>query len=102
VIVAASDAGGEKDGGTAQPTVTVTPSAAGNSSGRTVVIPASCEQGLERARTALSTVGDAVDAARNLNTARLQELLDDLQDAQRDVERLAGQCRSAVPDRHRP
>jgi hypothetical protein len=67
---------------------------------RTITVPASCEQGLERARTALSTVGEAVEAARNLNSGRLQELLDQLQNAQQEVEQLAAQCRAEVPERN--
>lgn len=84
------------------PTVTAStvPSAAGTPSDRTVVVPASCEERLDRARTALSTVGDAVDAMRALDTARLQELLDQLQQARQEVDRLADQCRQEAPDRN--
>lgn len=77
-----------------------TPSAAGGPSDRTVTVPASCEQGLDRARTALSTVGDAVDALRALDTARLQQLLDQLQRARQEVDRLADQCRREAPARN--
>ena len=38
------------------------------------------------------------DALRDLDTGRLQELLDRLQDAQQDVDRLADQCRREVPE----
>jgi hypothetical protein len=37
---------------------------------------------------------------RALDTARLQELLDQLQQARQEVDRLADQCRQAAPDRN--
>ncbi|MEU8230455.1 hypothetical protein AB0C12_12750 [Actinoplanes sp. NPDC048967] len=82
------------------PVATATASPAASSGDRTITVPASCEQGLERARTALSTVGEAVEAARNFNSGRLQELLDRLQKAQQEVERLARQCRVEVPEKN--
>jgi hypothetical protein len=82
------------------PVATATAPPAPSSGDRTITVPASCEQGLERARTALSTVGEAVEAARNFNSGRLQELLDRLQNAQQEVERLALQCRTEVPERN--
>jgi hypothetical protein len=101
--IAAFDGGTVNGGGrdlTSRPTAPTAPTAAGRTGDRTITIPASCEQGLERARTALSTVGEAVEAARSLNSGRLQEILDRLQDAQHDVERLADQCRAEVSDRN--
>ena len=83
-----------------RPVATASASPAPVPDDRTITIPASCEQGLERARTALSTVGEAVEAARNLNTGRLQELLDQLQKAQQEVEQLTEQCRAQVPQRN--
>lgn len=74
--------------------------AASASADRVVVIPASCEQGLERARTALATVGDAIDALRGLDTGRLQQLLDQLQTARTEVDTLTQQCRAEAERRN--
>lgn len=82
------------------PATAVAPSPTASSGDRTIIVPATCEEGLQRARAALSTAGDAVEAARNLNTARLQELLDQLQAAQTEVEQLADQCRTQVRERN--
>ena len=74
------------------PAPEVTPTAA--PSGRTLTIPASCERGLDSAEAAMKTLGEAVLALRELESARLQELLNQLQQAERDVEALATQCRN--------
>ena len=86
---AAPTATGDTDGRPAG--AAASPSA--DASGRTIFIPASCEQGLDRAQAALDTAGEAVQALRNLQTARLQELLDELQQAQDEVNTLATRCR---------
>ncbi|MEV4703160.1 hypothetical protein [Actinoplanes sp. NPDC049316] len=78
------DPGSDRGGGTP---------AAVSPSGPGVTVPASCAQGLERARAALDGAGDAVDALRRLQTSRLQRILDDLQSAQAEVDRLGEQCR---------
>jgi hypothetical protein len=41
----------------------------------------------------MNTLGEAVQALRELQSARLQELLNQLQQAERDVDALARQCR---------
>jgi hypothetical protein len=61
-----------------------------------VVIPASCEEGLARARAALNTAQQAGDALRDLDTPRLQRLLEQLRGAQHDVDQLAKQCHDAA------
>ncbi|PRY20144.1 hypothetical protein [Pseudosporangium ferrugineum] len=76
--------GADQSGGTP---VAVSPSGSG------ITVPASCTQGLERARAALDGAGEAVDALRRLQTARVQRILDDLQGAQADVDRLSEECR---------
>lgn len=94
---------GDSAGPAAVPTATAaptTPASAGTPSDRTITVPASCEEGLDRSRAALSTVGDAVDALRALDTARLQELLDQLQQARQEVDRLAEQCRREAADQN--
>jgi hypothetical protein len=78
---------------TPAPTVT-TP--APEISGRVVVIPRSCEQAVSRAQEAVSTVQQAADALRAVDTARLGRLIDQLQTAQQEVERLAQQCKDAA------
>ncbi|PRY20203.1 hypothetical protein [Pseudosporangium ferrugineum] len=85
---------------TAQPAPPASHAAQPASEDRTITIPASCEQGLERARTAMTTVGEAVQALRDLDTRRLQELLDRLQDAQREVEALVDRCRTEAVRRN--
>ncbi|WP_199516647.1 hypothetical protein [Nucisporomicrobium flavum] len=62
-------------------------------SGGQITVPASCTQGLERARAALAGGDEAAGALRRLQTAKLQRILNDLQHAQTDVDRLAEQCR---------
>ncbi|MEV6842800.1 hypothetical protein [Actinoplanes sp. NPDC051411] len=88
--------GGGTDGATAptgppSATATASPTAPGD---LTITVPRSCEQGLERARRALSTVDDTVKALRHLDAARLADGLGRLQTAQQDVNRLADQCRT--------
>ncbi|MCM4083871.1 hypothetical protein [Paractinoplanes hotanensis] len=97
-----ASAGGRDDGNAAAPgsAVTAAPSPVPAPDDRNITVPASCAQGLERARTALSTVGEAVEAARDFNSARLQELLDRLQDTEQEVERLSRQCRTEVTERN--
>ncbi|SNY25533.1 hypothetical protein [Paractinoplanes atraurantiacus] len=58
-----------------------------------LVIPASCRQAVDKAQQASSTAEDALQALRRLDTARLQRLLDQLQDAQHELDTLAQQCR---------
>lgn len=99
VMTAADDTDDDTPAVATAPTVTVVPSAAATPD-RTITVPASCEHGLERARTALSTAGEAGEALRRLDTGRLQELLNQLQAAQREVDALAGQCRQETPDRN--
>jgi hypothetical protein len=102
-VFMAASADPDTDDAAVLPTATAAstgPSAAGTPSDRIVTVPASCEQGLDRARTALSTVGEAVDALGALDTARLQELLNRLEQARLEVDRLADQCRQEVPDRN--
>jgi hypothetical protein len=87
------------------PATRITPTAA--PSGRTLTIPASCEQGLDSAETAMKTLGEAVLALRELESARLQTLLNQLQQAERDVDALAAQCRrearrATLPPRSAP
>ena len=99
-VMATADDSADEATAAPRPVTTATGSPAASSGDRTITVPASCEQGLQRARTALSTVGEAVEAARNLNSGRLQELLDRLQHAQQEVQALAEQCRAEVPDRN--
>ena len=100
-VIAATKDGTDNGGApSAAPTVTTSPSPTITPTDRTITVPASCERAVERARTAMNTTGEAVQALRDLNTARLQRLLDQLQDAQREVERLAEQCRREVPARN--
>ena len=87
------------------PSPLVTPTRA--PSGRALTIPASCEQGLDRAEAAMNTLSDAVLALRELQSARLQELLNELQRVERDVDALAAQCRrearnATLPSRGAP
>ncbi|HJT95993.1 MAG TPA: hypothetical protein VJ777_29290 [Mycobacterium sp.] len=93
----APTATGDPTGG---PAGTAPPAPTADASGRTIFIPASCEEGLDRAQAAFDTADDAVQALRHLQTARLQELLDRLQQAQAEVNTLATACRqqARVPD----
>ncbi|WP_199516613.1 hypothetical protein [Nucisporomicrobium flavum] len=102
LIAVADGPDGDSTPATAQPAPTTSQPAQAAPEDRTLTIPASCEQGLERARTAMTTVGEAVRALRDLDTGRLQELLDRLQDAQREVEALVDRCRTEAVRQNRP
>ena len=65
---------------------------------RTIAVPASCADGLDRAKRALEAVDGGFEALRELDTARLQKVLDDLQGLEPEVTRLADACRTAVTD----
>jgi len=65
---------------------------------RAAVVPAECADGLERARDVLAQIPDALEALRNLDTARPQEILDRLQRLQPEVNSLATRCRERVGD----
>jgi len=66
----------------------------------TITVPESCEQGLERARRALSTANDAIDALGDLDAARIAKQLGRLQTAQQEVNQLAEQCRTDAMNRN--
>ncbi|MEV6842796.1 hypothetical protein [Actinoplanes sp. NPDC051411] len=61
-----------------------------------VVLPASCRQALEQAKTAVSTAQEAVDAVRHLQTGRLQRLLDELEKARRQLDATTDRCHQAT------
>jgi hypothetical protein len=62
-------------------------------SGQVVTIPASCRRALDQSEAASSTAGDAARALTQLDTRRVQELLNQLQQAQQEVDALTKQCR---------
>lgn len=64
----------------------------------TITVPASCAEGLDRAQLALEAAESGVTALRELDTARLQKVFDDLQRIQPEVTRLARACRAAAAD----
>ncbi|WP_328474425.1 hypothetical protein OHA21_15140 [Actinoplanes sp. NBC_00393] len=67
---------------------------------RTVdVIPASCRSGLDRAQRAATTLEAAAQAVGELESARLQQALNRLQQAQRQLDALAVKCRAEMRDR---
>ena len=77
-------------------TTSPAPTPGPTSSDRVLVIPGSCVQGLDRAERALRTLRGGLEAAQNFDTARLQQVLDQLQQQQPDVSRLADECRQAA------
>lgn len=96
--LAATGGSGSPSGNTAAgpapaATATAATAPAVTASGRTVTVPASCERGMARAQAAMQTLGEAGQALGNLQSARLQALLNELQQAQTDVDRLAAECR---------
>jgi len=80
----------------ASPSPSPVPSPTPTESGPTITVPAECAEGLERARDVLAQIPGALEALRNLDTARLQEILDRVQRLQPEVNRLAAQCRARV------
>ncbi|MEU4245698.1 hypothetical protein [Actinoplanes sp. NPDC026619] len=84
--------GGSPDAGHAT-SPSAEPSEAAPGSGD-LVLPASCREAVERVQEASTTAREAMQALRRLETARLQELLDRLQQTQTKVDALADECRA--------
>lgn len=87
----------------AQPTESPTPDDAGTPSpGPTdlvVTVPESCLEAADRASEFARQVDDVVVAVRDLDARRLQEIVDEIQQLQPNVQRLAEQCRSVAGER---
>jgi len=64
-----------------------------------VTIPESCLQAAEAAAEASQQFDDVVAAVRDLDARRLQVIVDRVQQAQPEAQRLAEQCRSVAGDR---
>jgi hypothetical protein len=65
---------------------------------RTIMIPASCVEGLDKAQAAIQHAREGVDAIGGLDSERLQQSLDRLRTLQREITDLAVTCRSAATD----
>lgn len=64
-----------------------------------ITIPESCLQAAEAASEASQQFDDVVAAVRDLDARRLQEVVDSVQQAQPEAQRLAEQCRSVAGER---
>lgn len=64
-----------------------------------VRVPESCLRAAEAAAEASRQFDDVVAAVRDLDARRLQELVDRVQQAQPEAQRLAEQCRSVAGER---
>jgi len=62
-------------------------------------VPESCLQAAEAAAEASRQFDDVVAAVRDLDARRLQEIVDSVQQAQPEAQRLAEQCRSVAGER---
>ena len=106
VVVAVGASGDDDDtvpGVTASssPEASATPDGAGNvtatpSGDALVRVPASCLDAADGAERAARQVDDVAAAVREFDARRLQELVDEFQQLQPEVQRLADQCRSAA------
>jgi len=63
---------------------------------RGVVLPASCQEALDQAKASVTAAQDAIDAVRRLQTGRLQRLLDELENARRQLDRTTARCHDAA------
>lgn len=64
-----------------------------------VQIPESCLAAADGAVVAANRIDDVVEAVRDLDPARLQELVDEVQEQQPQVRELAERCRSTAGER---
>jgi len=102
VVVAA---GAFDDEQVAAPSATSSPTPGGDGepsptpSDLVVTIPESCLQAAEAAAEASQQFDDVVAAVRDLDARRLQEIVDRVQQAQPEAQRLAEQCRSVAGER---
>ncbi|HEY6744352.1 MAG TPA: hypothetical protein VI357_01410 [Mycobacteriales bacterium] len=99
-VIAASKADGD-DGtaSTAQDRSGAGPTASPLPSGdATITVPASCADGLDRAERAFEAADAGLAALRDLDTAKVRQVLDELQRLRPEITRLAGACRTAVTD----
>lgn len=64
-----------------------------------VRVPESCLRAADGASQATGQVDDVVAAVRDLDARRLQEIVDQIQQVQPEVQRLAEQCRSVAGER---
>jgi hypothetical protein len=79
---------------------TAEPTAAGDVTPRpdaTVTVPGACLEVADGTQELLSLVRDAVEAARDLDAARLSSIVRQLQEAQSGLQQQAADCRSAAP-----
>jgi hypothetical protein len=84
--------------GAPTPEPSTTAGGSSTSGDRTVTIPASCVEGLDKAETAIQRAREGVDAIGGLDSERLQQSLDRLLTLQREITDLAATCRSAATD----
>jgi hypothetical protein len=101
VVVGVSRSGDDAAGGSGPtPVPTAEPTAAGDVTPRpdaTVTVPGACLEVADGTQELLSLVRDAVEAARDLDAARLSSIVRQLQEAQSGLQQQAADCRSAAP-----
>ncbi len=88
--------GGESAASDAEPSDAPTPEPSSTSGDRTVTIPGSCVEGLDRAESAIQAARNGVDAVGNLDREGLRRALDRLLTLQPEITDLAATCRSAA------
>ena len=84
--------------GARTPAPSSTSGGSSTSGDRTVTIPASCVEGLDKAEAAMQRAREGVDALGDLDSTRVQQALDQLLTLQREITDLAATCRSAATD----
>lgn len=95
-VIAVADLGSDDETPTASRVVDAPEPAADGD--RTITVPASCVDGLDRAEVAAKAAKDGIDAVTRIDTAALQRALDQLQTLQPQIADLADRCRVAATD----
>jgi hypothetical protein len=111
VVIAAGASSGAEDL-TETPAAAPTPDVAGNEDGEDVDgetepesedvevrVPESCLAAADGAVVAANRIDDVVEAVRDFDAQRLQELVDEVQEQQPQVRELAERCRSTAGER---
>lgn len=99
-VIAATMSGGDGDTSAGPPTASVSAPAASaspsSSSEVTLTIPSECLQVAEDSQKVLDLVNDAATAVRDLDAARLSDIVRDLQVGQKTLSDQAAACRDSA------
>ena len=80
----------------ASPPASPTPTPTSSGLAVTVVVPPACLAAVERAQVTTDLVREGIEAARRLDTARLQQISEELQARSPELAGLAQECRAAT------